>query len=177
MHFFFSLHTSRAQHLAPARTRTQVIQLGAQCSDHWTTEQSCDIGVPAVKLTTRVKSSTLYGRTVVRLYIQIFSAWWVTTTILYNYGAMLCELHTTPVVPYCATIFFKKINFFLFIIIFFDITGFHQSIWTSRVYYEACIRGWHSEIWARFQGFWGTSLLKFKNYHHFLYSLLMFIDD
>ena len=28
---------------------------------------------------------------VVQLYIQIFSAWWVTT-ILYNYGAMLCEL-------------------------------------------------------------------------------------
>ena len=29
--------------------------------------------------------------TVVRSYIQIFSAWWVTT-ILYNYGATLCEL-------------------------------------------------------------------------------------
>ena len=28
---------------------------------------------------------------VVWLYIQIFLAWWVTT-ILYNYGAMLCEL-------------------------------------------------------------------------------------
>ena len=28
---------------------------------------------------------------VVQLYIQIFSAWWVTT-ILYNYRAMLCEL-------------------------------------------------------------------------------------
>ena len=29
--------------------------------------------------------------TVVQSYIQIFSAWWVTT-ILYNYGASLCEL-------------------------------------------------------------------------------------
>ena len=29
--------------------------------------------------------------TVVRSYIQIFSAWWVIT-ILYNYGATLCEL-------------------------------------------------------------------------------------
>ena len=29
--------------------------------------------------------------TVVRSYIQIFSAWWVAT-ILYNYGATLCEL-------------------------------------------------------------------------------------
>ena len=26
--------------LAPARTRTQVVRLGAQCTDHWTTEQS-----------------------------------------------------------------------------------------------------------------------------------------
>ena len=42
-------------------------------------------------LTTHVKSSTLYGRTVVRSYIQIFSAWWVTT-ILYDYGATFCEL-------------------------------------------------------------------------------------
>ena len=32
-----------------------------------------------------------YGRTVLRSYIQIFSAWWVTT-VLYNYGATLCEL-------------------------------------------------------------------------------------
>ena len=32
------------------------------------------------------------GLSVVRSYIQIFSAWWVTT-ILYNYGATLCELH------------------------------------------------------------------------------------
>ena len=33
----------------------------------------------------------LYGHTVVWSYIQIFSAWWVTT-ILYNYGATPCEL-------------------------------------------------------------------------------------
>ena len=45
----------------------------------------------AVQLTTHVKSSTLYGRTVVRLYIQIFSACWVTN-ILHNYGATPCEL-------------------------------------------------------------------------------------
>ena len=37
----------------------------AQRTDHWTTEQSRGVDVPAVQLTTRVKSSTLYGRTVV----------------------------------------------------------------------------------------------------------------
>ena len=66
-HFFF-LHVSRAQHLAPARTRTQVVHLRAQCTDHWTTEQSHGIGVPAVHLTMYVKSSPLYGRTVVPSY-------------------------------------------------------------------------------------------------------------
>ena len=83
--------SKRAIRLAPAKTRTRVVRLGAQCTDHWTTEQSRGVGVPAVQLTTHVKSSTLYGRTVVRSYIQIFSAWCVTT-ILYNYGATLCEL-------------------------------------------------------------------------------------
>ena len=63
----------------------------AQCTDHWTTGQNRSVGVPAVQLTTHVKSSTLYGRTVVRSYIQIFSTWWVTIT-LYNYEATLCEL-------------------------------------------------------------------------------------
>ena len=58
----------------------------AQCTDHWTTGQNRSVGV-----TTYLKSSTLYGRTVVWSYIQIFSTWWVTT-ILYNYGATLCEL-------------------------------------------------------------------------------------
>ena len=71
---FFFPHVSRAQCLAPARTRTQVVRLGAQCTDHWTTEQSCGVGVPTVQLTTHVKSSTLYGRTVMRSYNQIFSA-------------------------------------------------------------------------------------------------------
>ena len=47
----------------------------AQCTDHWTTGQNRSVGVPAVQLTTHVKSSTLYGRTVVRSYIQIFSTW------------------------------------------------------------------------------------------------------
>ena len=64
-HFFFRPHVSRAQRLAPARTRTRVVRLGAQCTDHWTTGQSRGVGVPAVQLTTHVKSSTLYGRTVV----------------------------------------------------------------------------------------------------------------
>ena len=58
---FFFPHVSRAQRLAPARTRTRVVRLGAQCSDHWTTGQSRGVGVPAVQLTTHVKSSTLYG--------------------------------------------------------------------------------------------------------------------
>ena len=59
---FFFPHVSRAQRLAPARTRTRVVRLGAQCIDHWTTGQSRGVGVPAVQLTTHVKSSTLYGR-------------------------------------------------------------------------------------------------------------------
>ena len=63
---FSSPHISRAQHLAPAKTRTQVVQLGAQYTDHWTTGQSHGIGVPVVQLTTHVKSSTLYGHTVVQ---------------------------------------------------------------------------------------------------------------
>ena len=49
----FFPHVSRAQRLAPARTRTRVVRLGAQCTDHWTTGQIN-------------KSSTLYGRTVVQ---------------------------------------------------------------------------------------------------------------
>ena len=49
---FFFPHVSRAQHLAPART-----------TDHWTAGQSHGIGVPAVQLTTHVKSCTLNGRT------------------------------------------------------------------------------------------------------------------
>ena len=44
--------------------------------------------VPMVQLAAHAKSSTLYGRTVVLSYNQIFSAWWVTT-ISYNYGATL----------------------------------------------------------------------------------------
>ena len=66
-HFFFP-HVSRAQHLTLASTRTRVIQLRAQCTDHWTTGQSCGVGMPMVQLTTHVKSSTLYGCTVVRSY-------------------------------------------------------------------------------------------------------------
>ena len=48
--------------------------------------------VPVVQLAAHAKSNTLYGRsygrTVVQSYIQIFSAWWVTT-FSYNYGATL----------------------------------------------------------------------------------------
>ena len=63
---FFFPHVSRAQRLALARTRTRIVRLGAQCTDHWTTGQSRGVGVPAVQLNTHVKSSTLYGRTVVQ---------------------------------------------------------------------------------------------------------------
>ena len=59
---FFFPHVLRAQRLAPASTRIRVVRLGAQCTDHQTTGQSCGVGVPAVQLTTRVKSSILYGR-------------------------------------------------------------------------------------------------------------------
>ena len=65
---FFSPHVSRAQRLAPARTRTRVVRLGAQCTDHWTTSQSRGVDGPAAHLTKHVKSSTLCGRTVVRSY-------------------------------------------------------------------------------------------------------------
>ena len=44
--------------------------------------------VPVVQLAAHAKSSTLYGRTILRSYNQIFSAWWVTT-FSYNYGATL----------------------------------------------------------------------------------------
>ena len=64
-HIFFFPHVSRAQCLAPARTRTRVIRLRAQCTDHWTTEQSHGIGAPAAQLTMHVKSSTLYSCMVV----------------------------------------------------------------------------------------------------------------
>ena len=47
--------------------------------------------VPVVQLAAHAKSSTLYGRTVVRSYNQIISAWWVIT-ILYSYAATLREL-------------------------------------------------------------------------------------
>ena len=50
-----------------------------------------DKAVPAIKFTTHVKSSTLCGRSYGRKS-KFFSGWWVTTTILYNYGATLCEL-------------------------------------------------------------------------------------
>ena len=58
-------HVSRAQRLAPARSRTRVVRLGAQCTDHWTTGKSHGVGVRAVLLTTHAKSSALYGRMVV----------------------------------------------------------------------------------------------------------------
>ena len=102
--FFFS-RTSQG-HNALARTRTQVIWLGALCTDHWTTEQSRGDGMPMVQLITHVKSSTLYGCMVVQSYIQIFSAWWVTT-ILYYYGAVLSELHYNSVILESGTSVYK----------------------------------------------------------------------
>ena len=60
LEFFF--RTSQGHNaLPPARTRTRVVRLGAQYTDHWTTEQSRAVGVPAVQLTTYIKSSILYG--------------------------------------------------------------------------------------------------------------------
>ena len=53
-----------AQRLAPAGTRTRVVRLGAQCTDHWTTEQSRGVGVPAVQLTTHVMDQIEGGRLV-----------------------------------------------------------------------------------------------------------------
>ena len=76
---FFFPHVSRAQRLAPARTRTQVIRLGAQY---------VALACPRYSWPRILKVAPC---TVVRSYIQFFSAWWVTT-ILYNYGATLCEL-------------------------------------------------------------------------------------
>ena len=51
---------------------TRVVQLRARCTDHWTTGQSHGVGVPAVQLTMHVKSSTLYGCTVIHpKYFQL----------------------------------------------------------------------------------------------------------
>ena len=49
----------------PVGLLSQLVERGTfgQCTDHWTTEQSRGVGVPAVQLTTHVKSSTLYSRT------------------------------------------------------------------------------------------------------------------
>ena len=58
----FFPHVPRAERLVPVRNRTRVDRLGAQCTDHWTTGQSRGVDVPAIQLTTHVKSSTLYGR-------------------------------------------------------------------------------------------------------------------
>ena len=96
----------------PVGLLSQLVERGTfgQCTDHWTTEQSRGVGVPAVQLTTHVKSSTLYSCTA-RSYIQIFSAWWVT--ILYNYGATLCELRYYIVLLLFThfTVLLKQINF------------------------------------------------------------------
>ena len=86
-------HVSRAQHLTLARTRTQVVQLGAQCTDHWTTGQSCGIGVPAVHLTTHVKSSTLYGCTVIRLYGRTSKFFQPDGLLQFCIIMGLCKLH------------------------------------------------------------------------------------
>ena len=59
-----------AQRLAPAGTRTRVVLLGAQSTDHWTTRQRHSIGVPAAQLTTHVKSSILYGQSVGRTVVS-----------------------------------------------------------------------------------------------------------
>ena len=92
LHFFFP-HVSRAQHLTLARTRTQVVQLGAQCTDHWTTGQSRGIGVPAVHLTTHVKSSTLYGCTVIRLYGRTSKFFQPDGLLQFCIIMGLCKLH------------------------------------------------------------------------------------
>ena len=53
----FFPHVLRARR--PARTRTRVVRLRAQCTDHWTTGQSRGVGVPAVyELPTCLKLST-----------------------------------------------------------------------------------------------------------------------
>ena len=57
--------------------REQVVRLGAQCTDYWTSEQSRGVGVHAVQLTTHVKSSALYDRTVV---------WSYGCTVVRSYG-------------------------------------------------------------------------------------------
>ena len=73
----------------------RVVRLGARCTDHWTTGQSRGVGAPATQLITHVKSSTLYGRPYGH-ESNFFSAWWVTTTILYHYGATFCEPRYYP---------------------------------------------------------------------------------
>ena len=64
-------HVSRAQRLAPAVTRTWVVRLGAQCIDHWTTE-AVALACSRYSWPRMLKVAPC---TVVRSYIQIFSAW------------------------------------------------------------------------------------------------------
>ena len=51
--------------LGPGSSDSEPSALITGLLDYWTTGQSRGVGVPAVQLTTHVKSSTLYGRTVV----------------------------------------------------------------------------------------------------------------
>ena len=94
----------------PVGLLSQLVERGTfgQCTDHWTTEQSRGVGVPAVQLTHMSKVAPC---TVARSYIQIFSAWWVT--ILYNYGATLGELRYYIVLLLFThfTVLLKQINF------------------------------------------------------------------
>ena len=68
-----------------------------------------------VQLVAHAKSSTLYGRS----YVPIFSAWWVTT-ILYNYGATLCELRY-----YCTHAF---LFIYMRLFIFLEITTWLKAL-------------------------------------------------
>ena len=84
--------------------RTWVVQLRAQYTEHWTSKQSCGVGVPAVQLTMHVKSSTLYRRTGVRVYghtvIRSYGhtvIWSYGHTVIRSYGRIVIQLYSCTV--------------------------------------------------------------------------------
>ena len=110
---FFFPHISKAQHLALVRTRTRVVRLGAQCTDHQTTEQSHGIGVPALQLTMHVKSSTLYGHMVIQLYGRTSKFFRPDELLLFCIIMGLCSTNSANIVlEYSLSIIFWQIAFF-----------------------------------------------------------------
>ena len=78
---------------------------------------------------------------VIQSYTQIFSAWWVTT-ILYNYGAMLCELRYYKAACVCSCTVEKFYWFPLFPVKdLLWISWYSQTTWLCTI--EQTAQEWH----------------------------------